>query len=319
MRRRGRSFFEVATRLCLVAIVAAGCELGSESAAGPPPVQSPATDAKVEQPVASISGFTFVEKNKEGYPEYRHDQTGIVFVKLPGGEFTMGGTEKEERDVLDSVPEKEREFYKGWLAAEKPRHEVTLSPFLIAKYEVTQAEWKRVMGTNPSRFKGDDLPVESLSWDHCQRFCEKVGLSLPTEAQWEYACRAGTTTPFAFGEQITPDDVNYHGSYPYGGAPKGLNRGTTVTVKDLQPNGFGLYHMHGNVWEWCQDNFDEDFYSKSEARGVDPLCTSGLESRVLRGGSWLNVAGYCRSAFRYWVPPSNRNLYLGFRPSRLSP
>ena len=256
--------------------------------------------------------FEGLGKNAQGYAEYRHRPTGIVFVRLPGGTFTMGSPEDES----------ERSSQEG------PQHEVTLSPFLIAKYEVSQAEWKRVMrgssdpSDDPSQFKGASLPVENVSWDDIQEFEKRSGssdgtrLTLPTEAQWEYACRAGTTTPFAFGRTITSDQVNYSGNYPYGGAAKGESRGKTVAVKEFKPNHSGLFNMHGNVWEWCEDVYDAEYYSKPASRNGDVACQSGSVRRVLRGGGWYNRARVCRSAVRVRDGPAGRNDGIGFRPSR---
>ncbi len=235
--------------------------------------------------------FEGLGRNEQGRPEYRHRETGIVFVGLPGGTFEMGSPDNED----------DRDDREG------PVHKVRLSPFLIAKYEVSQAEWQKVMGTNPSQFKGDTLPVENVSWEDCQEFCTKAGLSLPTEAQWEYACRAGTAGPFAGTGKL--DNTGWY---------SGNSGGKTHPVGEMQPNQFGLHDMHGNVWEWCLDWYSEDFYSSAEASGLDPLCESGSVNRVFRGGSWFNDARLCRSAFRFFVHPSYRNLCNGFRPCRLS-
>lgn len=243
--------------------------------------------------------FERLGRNAQGCPEFRHRSTGIVFVRVPGGRFLMGSPESEA----------EREDDEG------PVHEVERSPFLIAKCEVSQAEWERVLGSNPSNFKGRDLPVEHVSWDDCQEFCRKTGLKLPTEAQWEYACQAGTTTPFAFGETITPEQVNYNGEFPYSGGAPGLNRQTTVSVASFAPNGFGLHQMHGNVWEWCEDVYDNVFYGAPEACQKDPVSSSGPGFRVLRGGRWYYGARNCRSADRGRGGPANRDGDVGFRPA----
>jgi formylglycine-generating enzyme required for sulfatase activity len=248
----------------------------------------------------AIPGFTFVAKNTQGHPEYRHEKTGAIFVRLPGGKFSMGSPESED----------------GRRDDEGPVHEVTLSAFLIAKHQVTQAQWETVMGKNPSHFKqGGDYPVETVSWEDCQEFCRKTGLRLPSEAQWEYACRAGTSTPFAFGVTVSPDQVNYDGNLPYGGAAKGVYRAKTTPVGSFKPNAFGLHDMHGNVFEWCEDVYDSDFYWKPEARGPNPVSPTGSVIRVFRGGCWINSAGFCRSAFRYWYDPLDRHTYLGVRPA----
>ena len=235
--------------------------------------------------------FERLEKNTKGLPEYRHRQTGIIFVRVPGGTFWMGSPESEG----------------GRLSSEGPMHEVTLSPFLIAACEVTQAQWKRVMGSNASEFKGDDLPVETVSWDDCQEFCRKTGLKLPTEAEWEYSCRAGTSGPFAGTGKL--DAMAWY---------EENSGGRSHPVGRKLPNGFGLHDMHGNVFEWCEDWYQEDFYAES-AGVTDPLCTNpGSEYRVLRGGCWFILARYCRSASRNRSIPWFRQ-YLGLRPSVSSP
>ncbi len=246
--------------------------------------------------------FESIGKNAQRYPEYRHRQTGIVFVGLPGGTFDMGRPKTMRR-------------YRN---VEGPVHKVTLSPFLIAKYEVNQAEWKKVMGVDSSRFEskyhgpkpppGDTLPVDALSWEGCQEFCKKTGLSLPTEAQWEYACRAGKSGPFAGTGNL--DDMAWYEK----------NSGkTTHPVGEKQPNDFGLHDMHGNVWEVCEDWYQEDFYQESTG-ARDPLCeNSGSKRRVIRGGNQIIPAWGCRSAFRGGVPPSVRAGGVGLRPAWSSP
>ena len=257
--------------------------------------------------------FESLGLNVQGYPEYRHRWSGIIFVRLPGGTFEMGSPADEEGREEDEI-----------------LHTVTLSPFLIAKTEVSQGQWRRVMGvySNPSTFGPDDqLPVENVSWDDCQAFLTKLnggpmagalgtsGFQLPTEAQWEYACRAGKTTPFSFGATITPEQVNYNGNYPYGGAKVGLCRSRTVEVGSLPANQFGLHEMHGNVFEWCMDWFAEDFYQKPESRGLDPCNHSRSGSRVSRGGCCLLRAEWCRSADRGGDAPVGRRKDRGFRPA----
>jgi len=200
------------------------------------------------------------------------------------------------------------------------RHQVTLGKgFWLGDTACTQALWKAVMGNNPAIFKDSEInPVEEVSWDDTQEFFQTLnsmvsGLNarLPTEAQWEYACRAGTHTPFSFGDNITPEQVNYYGNYPYANGKKGLYRQKTVPVKSLPANPWGLYEMHGNVWEWCQDAWQE----KLPAEPVtDPEGSGGAGVlRVVRGGSWLNDGRSCRSAYRDWFVPDGRNVDLGFR------
>ena len=215
----------------------------------------------------------------------------LDMVAIPGGRFVMGSpnTEAERRDN------------------ETPQRTVNISPFFMGKYPVTQEQYQAVMGKNPSHFKGvfksnQLLPVDNVTWHKIVEFCYKLSLKtgksyrLPSEAEWEYACRAGTTTPFYFGETITPDLVNYDGNYPYGAAPKGLDRKQTTDVGSFLPNAFGLYDMHGNVWEWCSDKW-HDNYNGAPTDG-SPWETGTDKNRVLRGGSCSDNAVYCRSALR---------------------
>ncbi|GET36266.1 formylglycine-generating enzyme family protein [Microseira wollei] len=168
------------------------------------------------------------------FPEDLGDGFVLEMVYIPGGTFQMGSTKQ---------------------SSEQPVHQVTIKPFFMGKYPITQEQWQAVMGNNPSDYKGAKRPVENLSREYAIQFCEKlwqktgINYRLPSEAEWEYACGAGTTTPFHFGETITPDLVNYNGNYPYGSAPKGLYRQETTPVGSFPPNAFGLYDMHGNVWE----------------------------------------------------------------------
>ncbi|MBN2530387.1 MAG: formylglycine-generating enzyme family protein [Deltaproteobacteria bacterium] len=174
-------------------------------------------------------------------------------------------------------------------------------------------------GNNPSEFKGESRPVENVSWDDCAAFIGRVNsdnpglnLAFPTEAQWEYACRAGTDTPFSFGKNISPEQVNYNGNYPYNKGDKGEYRKQTVAVKSLPVNRWGLYEMNGNVWEWCADWYDE--YPDGEA--IDPAGPDSGVNRVLRGGSWYYDGWFCRSAFRHRHHPGNRSYNFGFRFAR---
>ncbi len=179
------------------------------------------------------------------------------------------------------------------------------------------------MGNNPSSFTDNpNNPVEQVSWNDSQEFIKKLngllpGLQakLPTEAQWEYACRAGTTTPFSFGENITPEQVNYDGNNPYANGKKGLYREKTVPVKSLPANPWGLYEMHGNVWEWCQDVWQEKLPASpvTDPEGVAGGDKKAGVGRVVRGGSWHYVGRLVRSAFRYGFDPANRRSPIGFR------
>lgn len=219
------------------------------------------------------------------------------------GEFLMGSPEAE--------PERN---------SSETQHRVMLTQgFWLADTACTQALWRAVMGENPSRFEGEERPVENVSWNDTQQFIEKLneivpdgGFRLPTEAEWEYACRADTTTPFWFGEQITPEQVNYDGNYPYADAEKGTYRRETVPVKELPCNDWGLYQMHGNVLEWCQDwhgDYDTNVVE-------DPTGPATGDDRVLRGGGWANLGWVVRSASRYRNSPGFRRDYYGLRLAR---
>ncbi len=236
---------------------------------------------------------------------------------IPAGSFQMGSPSGEWK----------REFEEG------PQHRVRLTrPFYLAIHPVTQAQWQAIMGHNPSHYKGPDRPVEKVSWVDCQELCKRLlaqtgrPLRLPTEAEWEYACRAGTTTPFSFGDAITTAQVNDNGDHA------GQYRGETTPVGSFPPNGWGLYDMHGNVWEWCQDGMrpysatdvTDPFCKPSDTHArltdqhgrrkvlIDPAPSEG-QARAVRGGSWLNKAGSCRSASRFAGATSARLDILGCR------
>ena len=263
-----------------------------------------------------LEGFTASGVNAQGYPEYTHDESGIEFVALPGGDFAMGSEPGSETAfVLDAEPD------------EQPRHTVTLSPFLMAKYEVTQAEYALVMdghptlNVRPSFFEGDDLPVEQVSreeLDEPDGFLARTGLALPTEAQWEYAARHGTRTQFFFGgtcyrnrcicgEELSP--FAWYGSN---------SAGRTHPVGEKLPNPFGLHDLHGNVYEWCEDWYQQDFYQELVDAGnpvIDPVCENPASGeRVTRGGSWGSAECLLRSASRSRPRGNRRPRYLGFRP-----
>jgi formylglycine-generating enzyme required for sulfatase activity len=186
----------------------------------------------------------------------------------------------------------------------------------MGKYVVTQAQYQQIMGNNPSGFSGAERPVEKVSWNDAVDFCEKLRQKtgreyrLPSEAEWEYACRAGTTTPFHFGETITTDLANYNGNYTYASEPKRKYLQETTDVGSFPPNAFGLYDMHGNVWEWCQDDW-HDNYSNAPKDGSVWTSQSGI-TKLLRGGSWTYTPANCRSASRYHSNLGNYDL-IGFR------
>ncbi len=222
------------------------------------------------------------------FPEDLGNGVVLEMVSIPGGTFIMGSPETEEGRYRD---------------LESPQHQVTVSAFFAGKYPITQAQWQAVMGNNPSKFKGEKRPVEkNISWDDAVEFCRKLSQKtgkkyrLLSEAEWEYACRAGTTTPFHFGETITQELVNHNGVEPYANAPKGVWIGQTTDVGSFPPNAFGLYDMHGNVWEWCSD-WDNSNYQGAPTDGSS-WETGYDHNRVMRGGSWHYPAYCCRSATR---------------------
>ncbi|MBW4612303.1 MAG: SUMF1/EgtB/PvdO family nonheme iron enzyme [Desmonostoc vinosum HA7617-LM4] len=226
----------------------------------------------------------------------------LNMVQIPSGTFTMGSPAGE----------------KGRISNEGPQHQVTVSEFFMGKYEVTQAQYQAIMGNNPSNFKGEKRPVEKVSWNDAVEFCKKLSqrmgrtYRLPSEAEWEYACRAGTTTPFYFGETITSDLVNYKGTYTYASASKGQYRQQTTEVGIFPPNAFGLYDMHGNVLEWCQDHYHSN-YQGAPTNGSAWFNDNDNQYCLLRGGSWYYIPVYCRSATRYWNGADLRYFTFGFR------
>jgi len=268
--------------------------------------------------------FDVVTVNAQGKEINRRQQQGqflpedlgggviLEMVAIPGGSFVMGS--------LDDEPK--RDNY------ESPRHLVDVAAFLMGKFPVTQAQWRAVaelpkintdLDPDPSRFKGANRPVEQVSWHEAMEFCgrlsKKTGRNyrLPSEAEWEYACRAGTNTPFHFGETITTDLANYDGNYVYGAASKGKYREETTPVGSFKvANAFGLYDMHGNIWEWCADGW-HDNYEGAPSDGGIWLSSDGINIRVLRGGSWGYNPSYCRSAVRSWSLPGIRRNGCGFR------
>ena len=246
---------------------------------------------------------------------------GMEFAFIPAGTFLMGSPE-DEADRSE---------------AEGPVHAVTITKGVyLGVYAVTQGEYEAVMGTNPSFFSangdGKDnvkgletsrFPVERVSYKGAMKFCKKLSARmgerekkrlyrLPTEAEWEYACRGGAgSSPFPFGNSLSSDQANCDGNYPYGGAAEGPYLERTCAVGSYRPNGFGLYDMHGNVWEWCHDWYDEAYYSEPDTK--DPQSSQSGTFRVLRGGSWCRGPEVCRAACRGWHDPADRDSIYGFR------
>ncbi|MTJ19210.1 SUMF1/EgtB/PvdOfamily nonheme iron enzyme [Dolichospermum sp. UHCC 0299] len=275
--------------------------------------------------------FDVITVNRRGEETKRETQQNYYFqeslpgnitldmVAIPGGKFLMGSPEDEPGGYDD----------------ESPQHEVTVQPFFMGKYPVTQAQWKAVatncpqvnreLEPNPSNFKENkqenNLPVEQITWYDAVEFCERLSqltgrkYRLPSEAEWEYACRAGTTTPFHFGETITGKLANYSASIIYGEEPEGEYREKTTPVGSFTANAFGLYDMHGNVWEWCDDHWHDD-YNDAPTDGSAWIESNSVEEgaiRLLRGGSWYANPKYCRSADRNDYYPGYRNDGNGFR------
>ncbi len=263
--------------------------------------------------VGMVVGCSGVDGGRAAEHEFRLDLGGDLTLDLtliPAGEFRMGSGQKAE-DVV-RLGGGEVEYYED----ERPQHLVRITkPFCMGVTEVTQGQYEAVMGTNPSKFEGRDNPVEQVSWHDAVEFCRKLStrtgreVRLPTEAEWEYACRAGTTTPFHTGDTISTAEANYDGDYAYGTGSKGTDRGKTMPVGGLAPNGWGLYDMHGNVWEWCQDRYG----SYRHGMAVDPTGAEAGRFRVVRGGSWGINPTYCRSADRIRNVPARADSYNGFR------
>ena len=242
-----------------------------------------------------------VVKPTPKFQSFTEDLGNVILdmIAIPGGKFLMGSPEGEGDD------------------REKPQHEVTIPPFYMGKYPVTQEQWKKIaslpkverdLKSQPSYFKGENLPVEGVSWLDAQEFCARLSKAtaklyrLPSEAEWEYACRAKTTTPYYFGNQITTDLVNCGDKEKY--------RQITAVGK-FPANAFGLYDMHGNVWEWCKDDWHEN-YINAPINGSAWISQSN-KAKVMRGGSWFTDPGYCRSAYRGNYLLDSYNLLIGFR------
>jgi formylglycine-generating enzyme required for sulfatase activity len=294
--------------------------------APPPAAEPPPGDVAMITTAPGMSTFTFetasltpagvVTGRKQEFGQAFQadvaDGVAIDLVRIPAGSFQMGSPETEANRFGD----------------EGPAYTVTVPEFYLGRYEVTQAQWRAVaalpkvkfdLPADPSAFKGDTLPVENVTWDEAVEFCDRLRMKLrrnfrlPSEQEWEYACRAGTTTPFAFGATLSPEVANYNAATPYGSGPKGASATATIPVGSLKlANAFGLLDMHGNVWEWCFGIYHES-YVGAPTDGSAWTTDGDPRSRNCRGGAWNTLAPDCRSANRY-----GRDMYetprgVGFR------
>lgn len=301
-----------------------------------PPVEFSTTTETFERVTVNVRGE--IIERRQGSAEVLSEDLGngiaLEMVYTPGGTFTMGASESGE----------------GSHDYERPQREVAMQPFWMGKYAITQQQWRQVanlpklqrdLDPDPSYFKGDDRPVEQVNWYDAVEFCARLSVAtgtnyiLPSEAQWEYACRAGTTTPFYFGATITTDLVNYDGNYRYANAPEGEYREETMPAGSFPPNNFGLYDMHGNVWEWCADSWHNSYagaprdgrvwddehndnrYQNYQASLANLF--NDESSKIIRGGAWFNTPRSCRSAARFDYHPVIRGSRVGFRVVRSAP
>ncbi len=255
----------------------------------------------------------FIERQKHTaryYSEVLRNGIELEMVLIREGEFMMGALETELKSRN----------------SERPQHLVNVPTFFMGRYPVTQEQWKAVaalskvnreLDSEPSEFKGNNRPVEQVSWEEAKEFCDRLTqhtnreYRLPTEAEWEYACRAGTKTPFHFGETITTELANYNGKYVYGAGVEGEYRGETTEVGEFPANEFGLCDMHGNVWEWCEDDW-HDSYRNAPNNG-DAWLSEKSNRKVVRGASWDDYPFVCRSAFRDYNWRAYRHFIIGFR------
>jgi formylglycine-generating enzyme required for sulfatase activity len=289
-----------------------------------PPIASQSVPPTIGVRAAPLRLRRYRRKN-QGFYEELGGGVRLTMMQIPAGRFVMGAPEEEEES----------------LDYERPQHEVSVAGFFMGRYPVTQGQWRSVAGyeqierkldSDPSNFKGDNRPVEQVSWDEAVEFCRRLSVKsgreyrLPSEAEWEYACRAGTTTPFHFGETLDAEIANYNAQSKtffrkpvYGAGKKGEYREETTEVGIFPANEWGLQDMHGNVWEWCEDDWHESY------EGAPTDGSAWLEEnrtkprRLLRGGSWFYIPGDCRSAFRLNDSRVYRNSSIGFRVLCVSP
>ena len=255
--------------------------------------QTPTLDAKGE-----ISAWT--PHAAEQFIEDLGSGVVLDMLVIPSGSFQMGSPRN------DGNPD------------EHPQHFVSIRSFMMGKFLITQGQWNAILGKlPPCRFKGAHLPVERVSWESAHKFCQRLAKKtgrqyrLPSETQWEYACRSGTTTPFSFGETITIEVANFNGEHTFREEPRGFYFHSTNAGGKFPPNAFGLYDMHGNLWEWCADNWIEDY--TDAPRDSSSYQNKETQYRVARGGSWHEPPALCRSAARLQVLETDADEFMGFR------
>ncbi len=309
----------------------------------PTPTSTP-TSTSTSTPLLQTFNFETISVNSQGkissrrnlktryFTEDLGNGVSLEMVEIPGDSLKIGSTAEDLGGVVilgRSLKTTDDKWSRG---NEHPQHEVRVGSFFMGKYQVTQAQWKKVanlpqvkreLKAKPSNFKGDNRPVENISWNDAVEFCSRLSkhtgreYRLPSEAEWEYACRAGTTTAFHFGETITDDLANYDASDVYANEPKGQYRKETTPVGQFPANAFGLYDMHGNVWEWCLDDWHEDY----EGAPTDGSAWINNKNdnhffhimKMRRGGSWLSTFYNCRSACRSSSSSVFRYDHIGFR------
>jgi len=307
----------------------------SEPTTGPAAVRTPEPPGHTDgpawplQPIRSTSSVLLREGNRwkqqrtslvmEGYREELVPRVAITMVWIPAGTFLMGAPPEEP----------------GRFDDEGPQHEVRLEGFFLAQTPISQTQWRAVadwekmeheLKPDPSKFTGPNRPVEQVTWLEAMEFCSRLSqrtgrrYTLPSEAQWEYACRAGTTTPFHFGATVTPELANYNANHTYSDGPEGAYREQTTDVGTFPANAWGLLDMHGNVWEWCADHWHSsyDFAPEDGQPWLIPAAGTN-EQRLLRGGSWYDAPRNCRSACRNRDDPDDRFDLIGFRVCALPP
>ncbi len=317
---RRRSIVALILLATLAGLAMAGCSNQAEPSR-PEVTPREATKSGTATQETGTDGTTTAAEPKAATGEKQiTNSIGMKLLLIPAGEFTMGSPESEKSRHAD----------------EGPQHRVWITrPFYLGAYPVTQAEYKRVTGRNPSYMTADGdrkddlrgidtsrLPVDEVSWNDAMEFCRQLGRQerqtyrLPTEAEWEYACRAGTMTPFSFGGMLNGLAANCWGNHPYGTREEGPCLKRPSVVGSYQANAFGLYDMHGNIGQWCTDWYDEHYYSVSPMN--DPSGPNQGSHHVIRGGNWSYDPDACRSAFRSHNSPGFRTYVLGFRVVRVA-